>query len=169
MIYQKFSSYISLHSLFFKQGGYIMKNTGSGFFTFLGLIVALCFLAYVLDPNVFNFSNDSSTKEAQIVIAQGDNFEAKESLIKSRRLHSEALIALCNHPNPMNLKNEEVQGWFQNAITRTKLTAKEEVQIAKIGNFVFNRGLLLRKNLSAEGLLVICEKADLFNLKNKEV
>ena len=147
-----------------------MKNSSSPFVSIVGLLALLFILMPFLDsPNAFHSSNDSSTKEAQIAIAQGDNFEAKESLLKSKNLHSEALIALCNHPEPMNLENEEVQSWFKNAIKRTELTTKQQVQIAKIGNFVYNSALLLRDKLSAEGLLVICQKAEVFNLENEDV
>ena len=69
--------------------------------------------------------------DTQVLIAFGDNFEAKKGLIQSSELHSEGLIALCTNPEPMNLDNDTVQKWFNEAIERTELTADQEVLIAK--------------------------------------
>ena len=107
--------------------------------------------------------------DTQVLIAFGDNFDAKEGLIQSSELHSEGLIALCTNPEPMNLKNDTVQEWFNEAIERTELTAEQEVQIAKIGEFAYNQALLLKTNLTGAGLVAVCENPGSMNLKNDTV
>ena len=107
--------------------------------------------------------------DTQVLIAFGDNFEAKKGLIQSSELHSEGLIALCTNPEPMNLDNDTVQKWFNEAIARTELTADQEVQIAKIGEFCYNQALLLRTNLTGSGLVAVCENPGSMNLDNDTV
>ena len=69
--------------------------------------------------------------DIQVLIAFGDNFEAKMSLLQSLELHSDGLIALCTNPKPMNLWNNKVRKLFKEAIERTELTAEQKVKIAK--------------------------------------
>jgi len=148
----------------------------------LGLITLLvmCFLVSCGNSNDSN--NDNAKKEViaeiqqtldqndvQVLIAFGDNFDAKESLIQSSELHSDGLIALCTNPEPMNLKSNTVQKWFKEAIERTELTAEQQVQIVKIGEFAYNQALLLSTNLTAEGLVAICENPGTLNLDNDTV
>ena len=133
----------------------------------LGLITLLvmCFLVSCGNSNDSN--NDNAKKEViaeiqqtldqndvQVLIAFGDNFDSKESLIQSSELHSDGLIALCTNPE---------------AIERTELTAEQQVQIAKIGEFAYNQALLLSTNLTAEGLVAICENPGTLNLKSTTV
>ena len=68
--------------------------------------------------------------DTQVLIAFGDNFDAKEGLIQSSELHSEGLIALCTNPEPMNLNSDTVQKWFKEAIERTELTEEQKALIA---------------------------------------
>ncbi len=107
--------------------------------------------------------------DIQVLTAFGDNFEAKKSLIQSSELHSDGLIALCTNPEPMYLDNDTVQSWFEEAIERTELTAEQQVQIIKIGEFAYNKILLLNTNLTAEGLVTICENPGTLNLDNDTV
>ena len=107
--------------------------------------------------------------DAQVLIAFGDNFEAKKGLIQSSELNSDGLIALYTNPEPMNLNNNTVQNWFKDAIERTELTAEQEVQIARIGKFAYNRALLLSTNLTADGLVAVCENPGGLNLNNNTV
>ena len=145
----------------------------------LGLITLLviCFLVGCNNSN--NDNNDNANKEfiaeiqqtldqndAQVLTAFGDNFEAKKALIQSSELHSDGLIALCINPKPLNLKSAIVQDWFKEAIERTNLTTEQQVQIAKIGEFAYSKALLLSTNLTAEGLVAICENPGTLNLKS---
>ena len=41
--------------------------------------------------------------DSQVIIALGNNFEAKEGLIKSSELNGDGLIALCTKPEPISL------------------------------------------------------------------
>ncbi len=107
--------------------------------------------------------------DGQVLIAFGDNFEEKENLIHSSELHSDGLIALCTNPFPMDLDNDIVQIWFKKAIKRTDLTAEQQVQIIKIGEFAYTKALLLSANLTAEGLVAICENPSPFNLDDDTV
>ena len=46
------------------------------------------------------------------------------------------------------------------------MTADQQVRIAKIGEFAYNRALLLSSNLTAEGLVAICQNPGTLNLDN---
>lgn len=107
--------------------------------------------------------------DAQVLIALGNNFEAKVELIRSSELNSDGLIALCTNPEPMNLNNKTVRNWFKDAIERTELTAEQEVEIARIGEFAYSQALLLSTNLTADGLVAVCENPGDLNLNNKTV
>ena len=78
----------------------------------------------ILDVGSGIFRND-----AQVLVAFGDNFEAKKGLIQSTELSSTRLVAICTNPRPLALENSEVQEWFRNAVAQTELTAEQEVEI----------------------------------------
>lgn len=107
--------------------------------------------------------------DSQVIIALGNNFEAKEGLIKSSELNGDGLIALCTKPEPMNMDHPNIQNYFKKAISRTKLTPKQQVQIAKIGFSTYSKALLLSNDLSAEGLVEICKNTRIFNLDDPKV
>lgn len=140
-----------------------MKKITLGFITLL----IMCFL--VGCGTIGKIQQKLDKNDPQVIIALGNSFESKEALIKSSELNANGLIALCTKPSPMNMRNAEVQSWFIEAIERTELTAEQEVQIAKIGNFTYSKALLLKTNLTAEGLVAICENPVNLNLHNDEV
>lgn len=107
--------------------------------------------------------------DSQVIIALGNNFEAKEGLIKSSELNGDGLIALCTKPEPMNIDNSNIKNYFKKAIARTKLTPQQQVQIAKIGDSTYSKTLLLSNDLSAEALVEICKNTKVFNLNNTTV
>ena len=133
----------------------------------LGLITILvmCFLIGCNDSNSNNkrkevieeIQQTLDPNDLQVLIAFGNNFEAKEELIHSSELSAEGLIALCIDPYPMNLNSTTVRGWFKEAIERVELTADQQVQIVKIGEYAYTTALLLSVNLKGEGLVAICE------------
>ena len=147
----------------------------------LGLIflLVICLLLAGCGKNADNNTDKKSViaeiqqtlnpDDTQVIIAFGDNFEAKKGLLQSSELHSEGLIALCINPAPLNLGSDTIQKWFKEAIERTELTAEQEVQIAKLGEFSYNRALLLRTNLSGDGLVAVCENPGSMNLGSDTV
>lgn len=145
----------------------------------LGLITLLIMFLFVGCSSNNNVNTEEEVIEeiqqtldqndVQVITAFGNNSEAKEALIQSSELHSNGLIALCINPEPMILGSGTVQKWFEEAIERTELTAEQQVQIAKLGKFAYSRALLLNPNLTAEGLVAVCESPDELNLKNRTV
>ena len=103
--------------------------------------------------------------DAQVMIALGENYKAKEGLLQSPKLHAEGLMALCINPIPMNIHcSEVVQERFKEAIARTELTEEQQVLIAEIGEFVYSKVLLSSTKLTAEALVAICENSEGFDL-----
>jgi len=47
--------------------------------------------------------------------------------------------------------------WFYNEVEKAELTAEDEVKLAKLDEGVLHNALLLRSNLTAEGLIATCE------------
>ena len=84
-------------------------------------------------------------------------------------LSADGLVAVCENPGSMNLRSDTIQKWFKEAIERTELTAEQEVQIAKLGEFSYNRALLLKTNLSGDGLVAVCEYPGSMNLRSNTI
>ena len=105
----------------------------------------------------------------QVVIALGNNFEAKKNLLLSPKLNSDGLLALCINPEPLNIKNHTIQDYFKTAIKNAELSKEQQVQLAKIGEAIYSIGLLSNPHLTAEGLVAICEHSENLNLKNDTV
>ncbi len=145
----------------------------------LGLITLLIMFLFVGCSSNNNVNTEEEVIEeiqqtldqndVQVITAFGNNSEAKEALIQSSELHSNGLIALCINPEPMILGSGTVQKWFEEAIERTELTAEQQVQIARIGEFAYTRALLLSSKLTAEGLVAICETPKALNLNNNTI
>ena len=104
--------------------------------------------------------------DVQVIIALGNNYDAKKSLLLSSKLNSDGLIALCLNPKPLKIKDSTIQEAFEKAIKKVELTEKQQIQIAQIGETVYSKALLLSPNLTPEGLIAICENPGKLNLKD---
>lgn len=117
----------------------------------------------------FTDASKENLKDIQIAIAESDNFEAQKLLLKSPNLCAEALVILCEKSYRFNFKNREVQNWFEVAINRTKLTSKQEIRISESSDFVLKLALIQKEDLTARGLIELCENPGRLNLENKTV
>ena len=135
------------------------------------LCVMLCFTgcSNAASEDVLEIPQEFDRNDAQVLVAFGDNFEAKKGLIQSTELSSTGLVAICTNPRPLALENSEVQDWFKNAVAQTELSAEQEVEIAKMGKVAYARALLLDPSLTPEGLVAVCENSECLNLRNIEV
>lgn len=116
---------------------------------------------YILQQN--------SSVEVQVAIANSGTYEGQKALLNYSGLTAEALVAICKNPKSLNLISTNVQNWFQSAIERTTLTSEQEVEIANTGEYAIQKALLLRTNLTAEGLIALCKNPKGFNLCSMNV
>lgn len=136
-------------------------------------LMAFLFIILLGIPSLFVYGNDISfwlkndtieeiqqtldSEDVQVVTALGDNSKEKLRLLQSPNLNADGLIALCTNPDPLNIDNSQIQIIFAEAIERTELTSEQQVQIASIDEFVYSKGLLLKTDLSQEGLVEVCK------------
>ena len=158
-----------------------MKKTSDSFFNCVMFFIftILTIIAVLWGFGLLAIQNENSTIESirqafdendiQIQIVLYGNYEAKESLLQSYELNSNALVALCIYPKPLDLDNKEIRNSFESAIERVELTEEQQIQIIRLNEYLFTKELLLSPNLTAEALVAICENPEPLNLKNKEV
>lgn len=114
--------------------------------------------------------SQNSSESVQVAMAQTKNFEAQKYLLKFPDLSAEALVTICEKPSTFNFENDLVQRWFIDAINRTKLTSKQEIRISQNGkNFVMSKALILKKDLSSDGLVELCRNPGNMNLDSETV
>lgn len=144
------------------------------YFGFLGILIIIL-LGIILFVRQDKLSAIASIRQAfdendiQIQIVLYGNLESKESLLQSSELNSNALVALCIYPEPLNLYNKEIQNSFESAIERVELTEEQQIRIIRLNEYLFTKELLLSPNLTAEALVSMCETPGPLYLKNKEV
>ena len=109
------------------------------------------------------------TAEQEVKIAKMGKATYARALLLDPNLTPDGLVAVCENSKCLNLRNLEVQDWFRDAVARTELTAEQEVKIAEMGEYAFEQALLLDPDLTAEGLVAVCENSECFNLKNAKV
>lgn len=142
------------------------------FFIFILLFylsVLPIFINYNEDFAIESIRQAFDENDIQIQIVLYGNLEAKESLLQSSELNSNALVALCIYPEPLNLYNKEIQNSFESAIERVELTEEQQIRIIRLNEYLFTKELLLSPNLTAEALVSMCETPGPLYLKNKEV
>ena len=114
--------------------------------------------------------SQNSSEAVQIAMAQTKNFEAQKYLLKFPDLSAEALVTICEKPSNFNFENDIVERWFMDALNRTKLTPKQEIRISQKGkNFVISKALILKNDLSADGLVELCRNPGHMNLDSDTV
>lgn len=114
--------------------------------------------------------SQNCSKAVQVAMAETKDFEAQKYLLNFRHLCGDALVIICEKPASFNFDNETVERWFTDAINGTKLTSNQQIKIAQRGkNFVIKRALILKKDLSAEGLIELCRKPGSMNLDSDTV
>lgn len=111
----------------------------------------------------------NSSSIVQLEIARKRTFEAQCVLLECPNLCGEALLEICEHSKKFNFDNSTVEKWFSEAIQHTKLTAIQEIRISQCGEFIMKKALLLRENLTAAGLVELCENSGSLNLENSLV
>ena len=109
------------------------------------------------------------TAEQEVRIAKIGKYAYSQALLLSSHLTSDGLVAVCENPGDLNIKNYQVQEWLMDAIERTELTSEQEVRIAKIGKIAYSQALLLSTHLTSDGLVAVCENPGDLNLKNNQV
>lgn len=123
------------------------------------------------NPSNFNYDNplvqDDFNKamervklkpEQEVRIAKCKSYTIKLALLRRSKLTGEGLVAFCENTGEVNLESGSVRSWIDKAMKKTKLTPKQEAQIAKTGFYEMQRALMLmRSNLSYEGFLEICK------------
>lgn len=114
--------------------------------------------------------SQNSSESVQVAMAQTRDFEAQKYLLKFPDLSAEALVTICEKPSTFNFESDIVERWFIDAINRTKLTSKQEIRISQKGkNFVMSKALILKKDLSADGLVELCINPGHMNLDSDTV
>ena len=114
--------------------------------------------------------SQNCSKEVQVAMAETRNFEAQKYLLNYKDLCAEALVVICERPSTFNFDSPTVERWFTDAISRTKLTPKQEVRISQNGRkFMMKRALILKKDLSATGLIELCRNPGSMNLDSDTV
>lgn len=58
---------------------------------------------------------------------------------------------------------------YIDAFDRVDLTVDQQVLIASMSNYVYNKGLLLSSKLTGEGLVAVCENSQCFNLESESI
>lgn len=117
-----------------------------------------------------NITEQNLSETVQVAMAETKDFETQKYLLKSPDLSSEALVTICEKPSNFNFENDIVQRWFIDAINRTKLTSKQEIRISQRGkNFVMTKALILKNDLSADGLVELCINPGHMNLDSDTV
>lgn len=114
--------------------------------------------------------SQNSSKEVQVTMAKTKNFEAQKYLLNFKDLCAEALTVICESPSTFNFDSPTVERWFTDAISRTKLTPRQEIRISQNGRkFMMKRALILKKDLSAAGLIELCRNPGSMNLDSDTV
>ena len=109
------------------------------------------------------------TSEQEVEIANTGKYAIQKALLLRTNLTGAGLVALCKTPKVFNFSSTNVQSWFQSALERTTLTSEQEVEIANTGEYAIQKALLLRTNLTAEGLIALCKNPKGFNLCSMNV
>ena len=114
--------------------------------------------------------SQNSSEAVQIAMAETKDFEAQKYLLNFPNLCGEALTIICEKPSTFNFNSSTVERWFIDAINRTKLTPKQEKRISQNGkNFVIKRAMILKKDLTATGLVELCRNPGSMNLDSDTV
>lgn len=134
-------------------------------------------------PSNFNFDNDiviswfnnaiqntKLTANQEERIARCGEFTVKVALLKRTKLTGEGLVILCQNTGNINVDDSStVYEWFEKAIERTKLTAYQELEIAKTEKIAIIRALLLRSKINGTTMVQLCEKTGNLNLDSQTV
>ncbi len=102
--------------------------------------------------------------QVQVALAKTGKFECQKVLITSSKLCGEALVEICTNPASFNFDNNTVQNWFERAVNETNLNANQEIKIARAKEFIIKRALILRKNITPEGLVALCQNTGKINM-----
>lgn len=74
----------------------------------------------------------------------------------NKDLTSDGLLALCANPIPMNIENNQVQKWFQDAFDRVNLSEEQQMLIARLELTPYDKMLLKSSNLKVNTIVEIC-------------
>ena len=80
----------------------------------------------------------------------------KKDLLLSKNLTPDGLLALCANPIPMNIENNQVQKWFQDAFDRVNLSEEQQMLIVKLELTPYDKMLLKSSNLKVNTIVEIC-------------
>ena len=140
-----------LQEKWFFSFGYIPAFTkSSGSYSSLNCAVLSIKHAICEIQNIVN-SND-----VQVTIASKNNFDTKKDLLLSKNLTPDELLALCANPIPMNIENNKVQKWFQDAFDRVNLSEEQQMLIVKLELTPYDKMLLKSSNLKVNTIVEIC-------------
>jgi len=98
------------------------------------------------------------TAEDEVKLAKLDEGVLHNALLLRSNLTAEGLIATCEAEFKGSYGYTSMQvEMLNNAVERVQLTAEDEVKLAKLDESILHNALLLRSNLTAEGLIATCE------------
>ena len=100
--------------------------------------------------------NIVNSNDVQVTIASKNNFDTKKDLLLSKDLTPDGLLAICANPIPMNIENNQVQKWFQDAFDRVNLSEEQQMLIVKLKLTPYDKMLLKSSNLKVNTIVEIC-------------
>lgn len=115
------------------------------------------------------FKRVELTSEQEVQIAKLNTWPFSWCLLNKSSLTSAGLIALCKNQGELDLNDKTNQELYIKHFKKTKLTPNQEVEIAKMGIFIYSKALLLKPDLSASGLIELCKNPGELQLANKNI
>lgn len=109
------------------------------------------------------------SEEEQLEMVKTQNFAILRALLLSKELKPEALVAISKCPGNLNLDNDIVRKWFEDAVQRNELTDEQQVRMVKTNNFAAMRAILLNTNISYKAFLILCQNTKYFNMQSETV
>ena len=139
------------------------KLKGMGSISVIVILALLCGCdaQEVSKENLKSIETISTTIEEQSNIEKSEELEDITYLVENEESYQSVdkptvKILMSMIDELRNCSSEEVEWWY-NAVEKAELTAEDEVRLAKLDEGVVNTALLLRSNLTSEGLIATCE------------
>lgn len=121
------------------------------------------------DITIEELKGELDERNSQVNTALNGSLEEKKELLGSKKLNEKGLLALCIAPDPLNLSDKETRQLFDEAFKKVRLSQWHQVQVARLGEYTFNRGLLQSSVLKGEGLVEVCKNSEWMDLSNEKV
>ena len=135
------------------------------------VIVIIVIRMFMGSGNYSSFSSEIELdkNDSQVQVVLNGSMEEKVELLKSNNLTEQGLLAFCGQKEQLNIEENELRKLFEEAFRKVELNYAQQVQVAKLGSYLYNRALLQSPHLTGAALVAVCQNCQWMDLDNEKV